>query len=961
MFSKLTSALMATVLVSTHFALGLSAHADVQSFEEAEQRFQNVEEFFLELKSRYENEDPFRTAGPGILNTWDSNWRLYDKKRPSQGEELDQLHTQLHQLRDQIGVSAALLVHYKNQIALAEKERQAVKFGDGVAPNDAADVTSDVRDAKQAVLSSRLKNLRKEADNLKIGLESQKVLYAAVFGELNEVTRPVNIFQPKPEEISRVLQTTLAGTGGPSGTTSSPLQEDVAIAREFLNEKSFQYLEELLQNAPVQVLSLRTEHENAPWYDASWRPSDRAAPIHSQIDPDRLQEAYKSSGEELEKEIEALEEEIASLSDVIVELGQGWSKAADIVFSRENTITQSKVYLSVANASVEVVAAASAFLASGGLSVAATPQYLGLLADAADDQIVAVAKPVIGSASTESLKALIRRTSRHARDLAAIMIDESASVSNLNVSKTAERLATGIFTRYKHRIRTQAKDTVLHTALVVGPTKKFLTDATEDGFGPSSFIFAKDSRSLEETFGKERYAEFLTVAPIVVNDVVESVVTNGGLKEFKDSYAFTKAVATRTTSKLSADAAKGAAGAGVAVLSTFLKVGNQMVYNRLEAIWNKEKARAAAQAGVYKQRYYELVVARTLLEDDLIFKKRLLDSFKALAEFGVTHQELDVNAEPLPREEFDKIGRWQVVATLSRPVLYPPVFSAAGVQFEKAVPYSGKPGAAAQVWKTSAINLNVPADAREITLEISLNDDETPYDALDADPSTPLQLTSIDRLSWTGFEADHPDRQHKLPLRSDVPCDLSRTAGGGIDANATYALGGRSAPGTARSCDLWVQLYEARSCDYTTEHAASSLLAGDSVGYWHDGKTVSWGMCLIYNPITKECLDGKVERGPSDMCLDAKGEFLLDERNSPYSKFANDRQRPVWHNINHSSCQGQNDITLCPKTYKDPRTGGQGGADLPVTVLHMLDLNFQQQQQKIERDRFLELEAQSAN
>ncbi|MCI5076671.1 hypothetical protein [Oricola sp.] len=839
-----------------------SVRADLVSFTQAEASYFKLRAYFDELQDRFEAAN-IGTGADRTASAWANNWQFYDRERAPMGDDIDAMHGELRRLRDAVGAETANLADARAQLRLTRNEMQAVRFGD-IGPGDADDIGKATRFAKKLALSFRERELERRVADAEQDVKSLQTRYEALYKRTK--ARSPNVYQPLWSEIETARNKLLSErTSASNNGTARPLAGELAIARERLNAVSETYLKELLQMQPPQLVRLEALYPERHWYVGEWQPDAEASPSPGAKTPEAMRRGYEMAIGQLTDDIATLDAEIDDLTRLLDTVGKGWRTADRIAREFDNTIVQSDVHLAIVNGAIEGAAVAGAFFATGGLSAAASPGMIGMLAGQAASASSSAARKAAAGAGMD---ALLRQAGARSKQIAAELIEATWSASQKPYLKTARDLAGSVFQRYDSALAERAASHLAKAIAEVGPVKAGLTYAAGQNYGLPGYVTNASAALITGAAGEDAFQKAVTYSPIVINDVVESVVTNG-FDDFTNSYQVAKAAATGTTGQLGAETVGGAAAAGVAVVSTFLKIGTTAIHSELVGQWTREMQKHAAESGVHKARYFELVAARQMLEDDRAFKTRLRASFEALKEANPRRQKLAPDAQPLPRDDFDKIGRWSLTATFSRPILEPPLFQADGLTFGTARPLHGEAGKAAPAWIVEVVDMGgIPDDARGVRVSVALSGKEQPYARLDADPATPLQLAAITREGWRGYENGAPDTNHVLPINPDEACS-----------------------GNTGDCSDEQGVPE---CPVQTGAAIAETVIDSTqtfVGYYHDGRDVDWGLCAFYNPVTSTCMDRTVSGNFDALCLDADGKLLLNSAGEPYSPYDNEYLR----------------------------------------------------------------------
>jgi hypothetical protein len=740
---------MASSLVAVHLVSGLSAApVEKSSFELAEERWLKAKTYLRETDQKIKDYDAMTPGvAASLMKQWTNNWRLYDKKRASQGVEADLLNERLRDLRRHIGLTMIVAAFADQQIKSAKLAQEILKREDSWAPNDKQDTGREVRKAKKNAIKYRLSLASEQQRNAKAQLDQLAQNYQSALAKLRTKVRPISVFHPKWDEMVKAqgkLKNAIAASA--IAKTDMTFAGEKAIAAERVNDANYDYLVELLNSGPVQLDKIDVHFDDKPWYVVELKDSKAVEVAKGEIPPDIRMKAYKDVLKRLDEDMLSLEFQIDDGTKLVNELGTKWRKEANISFDLDNSIAQLKVNAQWVNLGVEMSFMAIGILASGGLSavqyapnvvesvatslskkVVTTPNYV--------DPLTKAARAAIGGAVSQAPKAV--------RELSSRVLEASARAMNDPYVKLSSDAIKRFYRFKQEQFQAAVRRTAKEVYFVSLPAKNIAS-----GLGDNEYFLGD-------------YIELSGAQGIVVADVLESVITNGGFDDARYAAQLGRAVATNQLSALSAEQVKGMNAAGLAIASTTVKVANQMITDLLVEDWQKDAIVAGAKAGVFKAEYFKILNVRNAMQDELAAKKTFKKSVEKLLAQGPQAREYKVLADnAFSREEFDQFGHYQIKLRFSRPLLWPPVLKAEGMGFS-----AGKAeNLPHREWVFYVDHAQLPEDTRQVKLSIEL-DRREPYGLLDSNTKTPPQLVRIERNGWTGYEPGASN--HILRIRPD--------------------------------------------------------------------------------------------------------------------------------------------------------------------------------------------------
>lgn len=733
--------LMSSVLIASHFFSTIPANADYKSFNFVEKQLAKANEYLDDVNEKIALSEKLAPPAVNILaQQWQKNWRAYDKKRASQGLDVDLLNERLRKIRNNIGAFTIQLAFAKLHKSSAEEGLVALIYGNSVAPDDDEDYGKEVRKAKGRGFEYRLTNAGENIKRAERILETSYESYGEILVKIKNRVRKISVFHPDLDEVQQaqarlteLLKTTAIGK------TEFLLHGENAVAREHINDINYKYLVELMENKPVRLEKFQVTYEyddgDHDWYHVALKEGDTVPFAEGEISPELRLRAYKNLQKKLTGKIKLLNSEIKEATKFVDKLGKSWREQANIAYQNEEDIAQTKVNLKWANLGVEMSFIAMTIVASGGVATANyAPNILEAfgkkLAGKSVDTFGPYVSPIIKS-SADALGTIAKGASKRALGLASASLEATAQALKDKTVRKASNLAQRF---YKDKIDDFALGslrTMATQGLNVLPTKLEI-----NGLDKKEYYLKK-------------HIELSGAQSIIIGDVIESVATNAGFQDFTSIRSVGGAVLQNNLSSLDEEVLTNAKGAGLAIASTAIKVFNQKIVDTVTNKWEKVATVAGTKAGVYRSEYWKILNVRNAMQDELASQESLKAAIIKLIADGPRSKSYETIADTThPRDEFVKIGRHKVHLTFSRLLSLPPVLEAENVIFETLKKKDGLPSAN---WIVEVDSETLPADASKIEIEVKLSPNE-PYKLFDTKPETPPQLVKISRDGWTGYE-----------------------------------------------------------------------------------------------------------------------------------------------------------------------------------------------------------------
>lgn len=740
MRSKSFKLLMSSVLIAGQFFSTMPANADYKSFNFVEKQLAKANEYFDDVNEKIALSEKLAPPAVNILaQQWQKNWRAYDKKRASQGADVDLLNERLRKIRNNIGAFTIQLAFAKLHKSSAEEGLNALNYGDSIAPNDDEDYGKEVRRAKRKGFEYRLSNASENINRTQSALTTSHKGYGEVLSKIKNRVSRISVFHPdlvdvKQEQIKleELLKTTAIGT------TEFLLHGEDAIAREHINDITYNYLVELIENKPVQLEKFQVTYDTDDWYHVALTEGDTVPFAEGEISPELRLRAYEDLQKKLAEEIEQLNYEINDATQLVDKLGKSWRVQANIAFRNEEDIAQTEINLSWANLGVEMSFAAMTIVASGGLATASyAPNIVEAfgrkLAGKSIDTFGPYVSPIIKN-SADALGTIAKGASKRAIDIASASLEATGDALQDTIVVEATKVAQRFYKNHFDDFAIGALNTIATLRLNVIPTKLEI-----ENLGKKEYYL-------------EKHIELSGAQGIIIGDVIESVATNAGFQDFNSIKSVGSAALQNNLSSLDDEVLTNAKGAGLAIASTFIKVINQKIVDTVTNEWEKAATVAGTKAGVYRNEYWKILNVRNAMQDELVAQESLKAAVIKLIADGPRSKNYETIADTThPRDEFDKIGLHQVHLKFSRLLSQPPVLEAKNVIFEKARSLDAKSGLGSANWIVEINSETLPADTSKIEIEVKLSPNE-PYKLFDTKPETPPQLVKISRDGWTGYE-----------------------------------------------------------------------------------------------------------------------------------------------------------------------------------------------------------------